>query len=124
MGLARYSKRPFAVLDQKRSSRAVTEAEHEPRALVGVVEEVRLPAGADEQHVLQLGFRDEHVARQAQRDGRTARDVVVLDGVRVRRADAMRDPRRGLPDRVVLPHRSEVHDDVDRLGIDVDIGEE
>ena len=105
-------------LDEQRSSRPVAEVEHEPRALVPVIEQVRLAAGSDEEHVLQVALGNEHVARHPQRDRRPAGDVVVLDRIRVHGADAMGDPRRRLPDGVVLPHRAEVHDHVDRFGID------
>ena len=101
------------VLDEQTRHGAVAEVEHEARALVRVVEEVRLAAGGDDEHGTQLVLREEHVAGNPQRDRRPAGDVVVLDGVRVVAPEPVRDPRRRLPDGVVLPRRPEVHDHID-----------
>ncbi len=115
---------PGTVLDEQAGDSPVAEVEHEARALVPVVEEVGLPARGDEEDGPQLVLGDEHVARDPQCDRRAARDVVVLDRVGARRAEPVCEQRRHLPDRVVLPHRPVVHDDVDRLGIDARVGEE
>ena len=105
------------VADDEPGDRAVAEVEHEARALVRVVEQVRLAAGGDDEDRLQLGLGPQQVARDAQRDRRAVRDVVVLDREGVRRTEPVGDVRRDLPDRVVLPHRAVVEDDVDRAGI-------
>ena len=103
---------------QKHRHRTVAEVEHEPRALVLVVEEVRLSRGTDEQETPQAVVPDQVVAREPQRHRAAARDVGVLERERVHAAEPVRDPRRGLPDRVVAPHRAEVDDGVDARGID------
>ena len=104
--------------------RAVAEVEHEPRALVPVVEEVRLAARRDEQDGAELGLGGEERAREPQRDRRPHRDVVVLERERARAAEPVGDPRRRLPDRVVLPGRAVVEDGPDRGRVDVVLGEE
>jgi 3-oxoacyl-[acyl-carrier-protein] synthase III len=86
--------------------------------------QVKVPAGGDEQDVPELRLGGQERAREAQRHRRPHRDVVVLDRVRVRAAEPVRDPRSGLPDRVVLPRRAVVEDRADRGRVDAVLLEE
>ena len=110
--------------DEEARDGAVPEVEHEARLPVLVVEEVRLATRSDDEDVLELRLGAQHVARDAQRDRRAVRDVVVLHCEGVRRADAMGDVRRHLPDGVVAPHRAVVHDDVDLLRVEAGLVEQ
>ena len=104
--------------------RAVAEVEHEARALVRVVQEVRLAAGSHDQHVPEFWLGEQEVASQPQRDRRAAGDVRVLECVGIHAAEPVCDPRRRLPDRIVLPERPVVENDVDLGRVDVLLAEQ
>ena len=98
----------FAAWSRREQRRhcAVAEVEHEARALVPVVEQVRLAARGDHQHVRELGLGAQQVARE-----RGARPANRRRRCRTRprtppAAEAVRDPRRRLPDGIVLPGRA------------------